>query len=134
MIKRRNFLVGLSALIAAPAVVSYTRLMPVRGIIVPIDPAIVFQRRYWVGGNGMWTLGDTTHWALTSGGPGGAPVPDITDDVIIDDRSGGPHIIVTGTVVARSLTSTGNSVRTLDFRGPEEMRILDLRGPEIPRV
>jgi hypothetical protein len=41
--------------------------------------------RYWVGGSGLWT--DTAHWALTSGGVGGAAAPTINDDVYIDENS-----------------------------------------------
>lgn len=41
--------------------------------------------RYWVGGSGLWT--DTAHWALTSGGAGGAAAPTINDDVYIDENS-----------------------------------------------
>lgn len=35
---RRGFLAGLSAIIAAPAIVRASSLMPVRGIIQPIAP------------------------------------------------------------------------------------------------
>ena len=37
ILARRKFLVGLGALIAAPAIVCAARLMPVRGIILPAD-------------------------------------------------------------------------------------------------
>jgi len=35
--------------------------------------------RYWVGGSG--NTNDTAHWATSSGGTGGASVPDQTQDV-----------------------------------------------------
>lgn len=41
--------------------------------------------RYWVDGNGDWS--DTAHWSATSGGTGGASVPTIADDVVLDSSS-----------------------------------------------
>lgn len=41
--------------------------------------------RYWVGNSGNWN--DISHWSYTSGGEGGAQVPTINDDVIIDENS-----------------------------------------------
>ena len=43
------------------------------------------QERYWVNGSGSWN--DPSHWALTSGGEGGAEIPTSSDDVIIDHNS-----------------------------------------------
>ncbi|MEF8845913.1 MAG: immunoglobulin domain-containing protein, partial [Bacteroidales bacterium] len=40
---------------------------------------------YWVNGSGNWD--DPSHWAKSSGGPGGAGVPTRNDDVIIDHNS-----------------------------------------------
>lgn len=40
---------------------------------------------YWVGGSGMWN--DPIHWALSSGGPGGACIPTADDDVFFDSNS-----------------------------------------------
>ncbi|WP_343703286.1 Calx-beta domain-containing protein [Chitinophaga sp.] len=54
---------------------------------------------YWVGGAGNWN--DKAHWSATSGGPGGACVPFITDNVIFDANSG-----FTGTSKTVSLTTT----------------------------
>lgn len=36
------------------------------------------QNRYWVGGSGTWH--DAAHWSLASSGPGGASVPDSTNN------------------------------------------------------
>lgn len=47
--------------------------------------------KYWVGGSGIWGTA-TTHWGTESGGSGGEPVPDDTDNVVIDDASGSPII------------------------------------------
>lgn len=41
--------------------------------------------KYFVGGSG--NSSDTAHWSLTSGGAGGAAVPDSTDDVFLDTLS-----------------------------------------------
>lgn len=43
--------------------------------------------RYWVGDGGDWDNADTTHWAATSGGAGGASVPTSADDVFFDANS-----------------------------------------------
>ncbi len=43
------------------------------------------QNLYWVGGAGNWD--DPAHWALTSGGPGGACIPSGTDNVFFDQNS-----------------------------------------------
>lgn len=44
------------------------------------------MNRYWVGGSGVWS--DSNHWSESSGGVGGASVPDEGDDVYIDSNSG----------------------------------------------
>ena len=43
---------------------------------------------YWVGGDGTWDASSTTNWSATSGGAGGAGVPNNTDTVIFDSASG----------------------------------------------
>ena len=51
---------------------------------------------YWVGGSGTWDGSTSTHWALTSGGAGGAGVPTSGDPVIFDRNSGtGTAFVVT---------------------------------------
>jgi len=45
----------------------------------------IAQSRYWVGGAGNWS--DSQHWALESGGIGGALVPSSSDIVIVDRNS-----------------------------------------------
>lgn len=42
---------------------------------------------YWVGGSGHWN--DATHWSYTSGGTGGAGVPQQNDKVFFDLKSNG---------------------------------------------
>lgn len=44
-----------------------------------VDSSLVdLGKRYWVGGTGTWS--DDSHWAYTSGGPGGAPHPTYSED------------------------------------------------------
>lgn len=53
--------------------------------------------RYWVGGGGDWN--DAAHWSLTSGGPGGACVPTVNDNVFFDANSfPAPGAVVTTTL------------------------------------
>ncbi len=40
---------------------------------------------YWVGGGGSWS--DSSHWALSSGGQGGACIPNLFDSVFFDASS-----------------------------------------------
>ena len=49
-----------------------------------INP-IVSQDLYWVGGTGNWD--DVSHWAASSGGPGGYCLPTQIDNVIFDANS-----------------------------------------------
>lgn len=64
---------------------------------------------YWVGGSGSWM--DLNHWSFSSGGPGGACVPNYMDDLFFD---------------ANSFSSIGDTV----FSGSEEVQFhtLDARG------
>ncbi|MEM6378835.1 MAG: hypothetical protein AAF705_11490, partial [Bacteroidota bacterium] len=49
---------------------------------------------FWVGGNGNWT--DVANWSFTSGGPGGACLPNGNTDIFFDANSfDGPNQIVT---------------------------------------
>ena len=49
--------------------------------------------RFWVGGDGATS--DIAHWSLTSGGPGGEPVPTPSDDVTFDAASNATSYTVT---------------------------------------
>lgn len=51
--------------------------------------------RYWVGGTGDWSAGNTANWSATSGGAGGQSVPTFSDDVFLDGNSGGGIITIT---------------------------------------
>lgn len=75
------------------------------------------SNRYWVGNSGVDN--DTAHWSTTSGGPGGASVPFVVEDVILDANSfslpGQTITCVTG-IDCRSFNSaTVTNSPTLDF-------------------
>ena len=63
--------------------------------------------RYWVGGNANWDATAGTKWATTSGGAGGAAVPNAADDVYLDNGTGTGNVSVTSTAFCRSLNCTG---------------------------
>jgi hypothetical protein len=71
--------------------------------------------RYWVGGNGTWDATDTTHWASTSGGAGGASVPGATDTVIVDSASGSPTITVAFNAEIATIDTSGAGTNTVTF-------------------
>lgn len=52
------------------------------GWLVNTEPGVDL---FWVGGRGNWN--DAFNWSFTSGGPGGACVPYIFDDVYFDENS-----------------------------------------------
>lgn len=78
LIQRRNFLVGLASLIAAPAIVRAASLMPVRGVIMPSNfDLLIPQGTYmmfcgrlaWISGPREISFsesGDVPDWALTN--------------------------------------------------------------------
>lgn len=47
--------------------------------------AVLAQTKFWVGGAGDWD--DAAHWSHVAGGPGGAGVPRVNDDVVIAGRT-----------------------------------------------
>lgn len=70
--------------------------------------------RFWVGGTGTWDASDTTHWASTTGGAGGASVPGTADAVILDASSGGGTVTPSADIAVQSITC-GAFTGTLDF-------------------
>jgi len=71
---------------------------------------------YWIGGTGTWDAVTTTNWSLTSGGPGGAGVPTLADDVVFDNLSGTSLNTVTiDTAVCRNFLST--FLASINFNG-----------------
>jgi len=63
--------------------------------------------RYWVGGTAAWDGTAGTKWATTSGGAGGASIPNSTEDVYFDATSSGTCTISTGNTGAKSINCTG---------------------------
>ncbi len=63
--------------------------------------------KFWVGGTGTWDAFDTTHWSDQSGGMGGAAVTTQSDDVRINNLSGGGTVTLGATGNYRSLDCTG---------------------------
>lgn len=65
--------------------------------------------RYWRGGSGTWNTTNTANWSATSGGPGGASVPQNGDAVFFNASSGA------GTVTIAS--GGGLDCSGIDFTG-----------------
>ena len=63
--------------------------------------------RYWVGGTANWDTTAGTKWAYTSGGVGGASVPDTTNDVFFDASSGSGNTTFSLSTNIKSLDMTG---------------------------
>jgi hypothetical protein len=65
---------------------------------------------YWVGGNGNWGASETTNWASSSGGAGGAGFPTPYDNVVFDANSntGTAAFAVTVTGVAAAPSTCAN--------------------------
>ena len=81
--------------------------------------------RYWVGGNGNWSL--NLNWSNTSGGTTTVPVPRSHDDVIFDTNSSGgvSYTVtvnaVTGGIRMKSLTIAGPATGTVTLAGSAAM-------------
>ena len=69
---------------------------------------------YWVGGNGNWGASETTNWASSSGGAGGAGFPTPYDNVVFDANSntGTAAFAVTVTGVAAAPSTCANFTAT----------------------
>lgn len=63
--------------------------------------------RYWVGGTGTWSTGNTANWSATSGGASGASVPVAGDDVYFDGNSGVGTITLNYSPTIQSFDHTG---------------------------
>jgi hypothetical protein len=71
--------------------------------------------RFWVGGTGTWDNADTTHWAATSGGAGGASVPVAGDSVTFDGSSGGGTVTVNHATLSVTTFTMSAFTGTIDF-------------------
>ncbi len=75
-----------------------------------LQPA--YAQRFWVGGSGNWS--DTTRWATSSGGAGGASVPTESDNVFFDANSNG-----VGTAAFTVTLDVPSVVNQLNFTGTD---------------
>lgn len=73
--------------------------------------------KFWVGGTGTWSSTNTTNWSTTSGGAGGAAVPNVSDIVTFDGSSGGGVVTVDSSINGAAIQQlvTSNFTGTLDF-------------------
>jgi hypothetical protein len=62
LIQRRNFLIGLASLFAAPAIVRIESIMPVRALVLPVDDPLTMGIRYQT-----WPFGTTQPETYASG-------------------------------------------------------------------
>jgi len=65
--------------------------------------------RYWVGGAGTWSSGNTANWSATSGGAGGASVPTSADTPTFDANSGSGVVTFTNGGVTVGATTINNA-------------------------
>ena len=77
---------------------------------------------YWVGGAGTWDASSTTNWSATSGGAGGAGVPNNTDTALFDALSGTGVVSVAATAVSAT-TTVNNSGIELNLTGSPTLSI-----------
>jgi gliding motility-associated-like protein len=74
--------------------------------------SVAQENRYWVNGSGKWQ--DKSHWALTSGGLGGADIPTEKENVFVDANSG---LTVKDVIYIKQL------IKTKDFTLSSPVRI-----------
>jgi autotransporter-associated beta strand protein len=80
-----------------------------------LETVIIEANRYWVGGTGTNNWSDTAHWSTSSGGSGGASVPDASTNVYVDTSSCTATCTITMNVgsvsiLDLSLNDTNNTV------------------------
>lgn len=64
LVPRRSFIAGIAALIAAPAIVRASALMPVKPLVVESEPPFMIGRIVSHTGDGLIICGNGTTWAL----------------------------------------------------------------------
>jgi hypothetical protein len=72
--------------------------------------------RFWVGGTGTWDASSTTNWSTTTGGAGGASVPNTADFAVFNALSGGGTVTIAYTPVVFGFQVSGYA-GTIDFAG-----------------
>lgn len=63
--------------------------------------------KYWVGGTGTWNQNSGGRWSLTSGGAGGAGIPNTGDNVHFDANSGGGIVTIAAGAACYNFIATG---------------------------
>ncbi|MBN1111638.1 MAG: SprB repeat-containing protein, partial [Bacteroidales bacterium] len=61
-------------------------------LLLCLPTGLLAQNRYWVNGSGEWN--NSNHWSETSGGKGGASVPNLKNAVIFDSNSSNNSFVV----------------------------------------
>lgn len=80
------------------------------------QPSLVGTTLYWIGGSGDWN--DKAHWSTSSGGPGGACIPFIADDVVFNANSGlttGSNVTTSGNSYCKNMTWASGITGTPSF-------------------
>ncbi|MBK9416834.1 MAG: gliding motility-associated C-terminal domain-containing protein [Flavobacteriales bacterium] len=72
--------------------------------LIAWSAVVMAQTKYWTGGTGAWN--DASRWSFTPGGPGGAGVPRVNEDVVVSMAS---VISISGTNWCRSLHVDGRA-------------------------
>jgi autotransporter-associated beta strand protein len=72
---------------------------------------------YWVGGTGTWNNASNTNWALSTGGAGGAGIPNSADNVIFDANSGAAATVTVASTAACLACTVNKADITLSLSG-----------------
>ncbi|HRH69573.1 MAG TPA: gliding motility-associated C-terminal domain-containing protein [Flavobacteriales bacterium] len=83
-------------------------------LLAGMGSVVSAQTKYWTGGNGNWD--DASRWSLVPGGPGGAGVPRVNEDVVI--AANAPlSIAIRSTAWCKALTVDAANA-TVELTGP----------------
>ena len=72
---------------------------------------------YWVGGSGTWNNANNTNWSATTGGSGGAGIPNSTDTVNFDANSGTAATVTVSATAACADVTINKSDIALSLSG-----------------
>jgi fibronectin-binding autotransporter adhesin len=72
---------------------------------------------YWVGGNGTWDNASSANWSASSGGAGGAGIPNSTDTVNFDSGSGTAARVTVAATAACTNATINKADITLSLSG-----------------
>jgi hypothetical protein len=63
--------------------------------------------KFWIGGSGIWNASNAVNWSNSSGGPGGAVPPGVSDMAIFDANSGNGVVSNAGLVNCTGINTQG---------------------------